>query len=187
MAPRQPGRPSRAAHAPTCRAPARSTRGLFGWRAETIAGERRDSLPRRSRSDGDRGRRRRGARASGRSGSPTSRSATWPRRPSARRELGAAVLLEPREGPAGWRSVLDGPPPGRGCALAAEAVSAVRLVSRTPSSDQFWGLPTVIGHEACRFKATTLSCTSSSTPTHAHNEPMTTRSRHQETTIGWRQ
>jgi predicted enzyme related to lactoylglutathione lyase len=28
------------------------------------------------------------------------------------RALGASVLLEPREGPAGWRSVLEGPAGG---------------------------------------------------------------------------
>jgi predicted enzyme related to lactoylglutathione lyase len=35
-----------------------------------------------------------------------------PAAPERARELGASVLLEPREGPAGWRSVVGGPAGG---------------------------------------------------------------------------
>ena len=50
------------------------------------------------------------------------------------RGLGASVLLEPREGPAGWRSVVATPAGGRDRFLAAEAAmssGAVEAVSPT--------------------------------------------------------
>ena len=47
-----------------------------------------------------------------RCGCPTSRSSASTRSPSARGQLGASVLLAPREGPAGWRSVVATPDGG---------------------------------------------------------------------------
>ena len=40
--------------------------------------------------------------------------------------LGASVLLEPREGPAGWRSVIADARRGEVALLAAEAMLTVR-------------------------------------------------------------
>ena len=49
---------------------------------------------------------------SARCGCPTSRSPTSRAATERARDLGAAVLLEPREGPAGWRSVVATPAGG---------------------------------------------------------------------------
>ena len=84
---------------------------LCGWRAERIDAGGGSYLA-LALGGGRRRRRRRVRDAGARCGCPTWRSPTSPRRPSARARLGAAVLLEPREGPAGWRSVVGAPAGG---------------------------------------------------------------------------
>ena len=106
-----------------CRAPAPSTPRLCGWRPERIAAGPGSYL---ALELGERVRRRRSssARRGARCGCPTSRSPRSPRSPSGRAGSGASVLLEPREGPAGWRSVVAAPAGRRGRLLAAEGLSS---------------------------------------------------------------
>ena len=95
---------------PTCRARASSTRELCGWRTERIGRGACSYLA---------------LELGGRLGGgiveceaprplwlPYVEVARSRRRPSARAQLGASVLLEPREGPAGWRSVVAAPAGG---------------------------------------------------------------------------
>ena len=80
---------------------------LFGWRAETV---RRRPRARTSRSAWatDRGRGRR-ARHGASLWLPYVEVADVAEATERARRLGASVLLEPREGPAGWRSVVAAP------------------------------------------------------------------------------
>ena len=114
----------------TCRARARSTPSS---RLAPGADRRRVRLLPRARAGRRLRRRHRRVRDRGaRSGCPTSRSTRSTRPPSGRGRLGASVLLEPREGPAGWRSVVT-TPDGRGDrVLAAEGMTS-RAARRRPA------------------------------------------------------
>ena len=93
----------------TCRAPAPFTRSSA---AGARSGSRRDPAPTsRSSSATASGAASSSAACGARSGCPTSRSRDR-RGHRARPRLGASVLLEPREGPAGWRSVVATPAGG---------------------------------------------------------------------------
>ena len=69
--------------------------------------------------------------AGGRSGCPTSRCPRSRAATERARELGASVLLEPREGPAGWRSVVAAPAGGRARLLAAASAELRRFERAT--------------------------------------------------------
>ena len=109
--PLQSRRPPGAAHRRSARAPVDFYARLCGWRPERIDAGAGSYL---ALELGERDRRghRRVRDASARCGCPTSRSPRSPRSPSGRARSGASVLLEPREGPAGWRSVVAAPAGG---------------------------------------------------------------------------
>ena len=121
---------------------------LCGWRTERIDAARAPTW-RSGSGDGAQRRRGRVRDRSGRCGCPTSRSPDVAAATERARALGASVLLEPREGPAGWRSVVAAPAggespsgsrsarrPGRGRRRRPTQTISITAVTVTISADQ---------------------------------------------------
>ena len=97
--------------------------------------------------------------ASARCGCRTSRSPTSSRRPSARACSGPAVLLEPREGPVGWRSIVAVPAGAADRALAAEGLEQVEVAGQHAVEPAGAIAPHRVAHERRRAGAVALRTT----------------------------